>query len=221
MQHLKHYIGACLFILTLAVIALAAYLVTSCTSTVEQSLASVRNAFTHVLNMQPTITVNQQIVVTQTEPISELAVVTNDESIKLDFDDHYEVLSLTVPLTDKKITAEAVYHVKAGFDLHDHFTADINSKRVLIHLPNAKILSVEPAGDLTYKGDDSVLNRITDTERTQIINALQSAARDAAEKSTLKSDAETQVSERLLSLIQLDDVPIFVTCSTIKEKPVQ
>jgi len=68
-------------------------------------------------------------------------------------------------------------------------------------LPTAKILSVEQIGDLTYHGEDSMLNRLTDEERTKFVNDLYQMARKAAEDSSLKQDAAAQVSERLNQLL--------------------
>jgi hypothetical protein len=68
-------------------------------------------------------------------------------------------------------------------------------------MPHAKILSVEQVGDLVYHGEDATLNRITDDERSGILSSLNAAAHDAAEKSTLKTEAEEQVTQRLNQLM--------------------
>jgi hypothetical protein len=79
------------------------------------------------------------------------------------------------------------------------FSVEIDPITHALHaaMPHAEILSVEQVGDLTYHGEDSMLNRVTDDERAQILNNLHAAAHDAAEKSSLKSEAEQQVSQRL------------------------
>ncbi|HUB68418.1 MAG TPA: DUF4230 domain-containing protein [Candidatus Methylacidiphilales bacterium] len=199
---MKHYIGICLILIILAGIGFFA--LRSCTLAVDQSVDHVRDAFTQVLRLQPQVTVNQRVVLTQTAPIAELAIVTKEELVSVGVDEHFEVMSIEVPLTEKTISAEAVYRLKAGFDLREPFRVEIDSAtgQVKASMPHAKILSVEPVGDLTYHGDDSLLNRITDEERIKIINALNSAARDTAEKSSLKSEAEMQIAQRLQELIK-------------------
>ena len=201
---MKHYAGICLILVTLAGIALLA--VHSCTSAVDQTVDHVRDAFTQVLRLQPQVTINQRVILTQTAPIAELAVVTKEELVSIGVDEHFEVMSIQVPLTEKTINAEAVYRLKAGFDLSEPFTVEIDpaTHQIKATMPHAKILSVEPVGDITYHGDDSVLNRITDDERSKIVTSLNDAARDNAEKSSLKSDAEEQVTQRLKELIQHD-----------------
>lgn len=207
---MKHYAGICLILVTLAGIALWA--VHSCTSAADQAIDHVRDAFTQVLRLQPQVTVNQRVVLTQTAPLAELAVVTKEELVSIGVDEHFEVMSLKVPLTEKTISVEAVYRLKAGFDLREPFNVEIDpaTHRIKATMPHAKILSVEPVGDLTYHGDDSVLNRITDDERSKVLTNLNAAARDAAEKSSLKSDAEAQVTQRLQELLQHNGQPINI-----------
>jgi hypothetical protein len=156
-----------------------------------------------VLRVQPEVTINQRVILSQTAPIAELAVVTKEELITIGENEHTEVLSVQVPLTEKKLTAEAEFRIKAGFDLREPFSVEIDPATHAIHatMPHAKILSVEQIGDLSLKGDDAWLNRITDAERADLVNKLNTAAHDAAEKSDLKPDAEKQVSDRLNELL--------------------
>jgi hypothetical protein len=194
---MKHYLGICMVLVTATAIGLL--VLHSCTAAVDQTVDHVRDAFAQVLRVQPEITLNQRVVLTQTAPIAELAVVTKEELVTLGFNEHLEVLSFEIPLTEKKLTAEATYRLKAGFDLREPFSVEIDPVTHALHavMPHAKILSVEQVGDLIYHGEDAMLNRITDDERTQILSALNAAAHDAAEKSSLKTDAEQQVTQRL------------------------
>ena len=73
---MKHYLGICLVLVTVAVICFLA--VRSCTSAVDLTVDHVRDAFQKVLNVQPQVTMNQQVILTQTAPIAELAVVTKE-----------------------------------------------------------------------------------------------------------------------------------------------
>ena len=199
---MKHYLGICLLLLTVAGICLFA--VHSCTSAVNATVDHVRDAFSKVLSVQPQVTVNQRVVLTQTAPIAELAVVTKEEEVSIDYTAHYEVLSMHVPLTEKKMTAKAVYRIKAGFDLHKPFTVYVNpvTHAVNATMPSAQLLSVELVEDIEYSGLDATFNRVTDEERTEILAGLNVAAHEAAEKSTLKREAEEQVTQRLKELIQ-------------------
>jgi hypothetical protein len=198
---MKHYLGICLVLITLA--AIGFFALHSCMATVDQTIDHVRDAFTEVLRVQPKVTLDQRVILTQTAPIAELAVVTKEELVTIGLNEHLEVMSMQIPLTEKKITAEATYRLKSGFDLREPFTVDIDPVAHTLHaaMPHAKILSVEQTGEVSFHGEDSVLNRITDMERAQILTDLNAAAHAEAEKSGLKTDAERQVGDRLTEIM--------------------
>ena len=198
---MKHYLGICLVLITLA--GIAWFALRSCTASVDHTIDTVRDAFAQVLHMQPQVTVNQRVVLGQTAPIAELAVVTRQEQVTIGLNEHLEVLSVQIPLTEKKLTAEATYRLKAGFDLREPFSVEIDpvTHQLRATMPHARILSVEQVGDITYHGDDAMLNRITDDERSAILSNLNATAHDAAEKSTLKMEAEQQVTQRLQEIM--------------------
>jgi hypothetical protein len=219
---MKHYVGICLVLITAAAIGLFA--LHSCTETMDRTVDHVRDAFTEVLNVRPQVTVNERVVLTQTAPIAELAVVTKEEQVTVGLNEHLEVLSLQIPLTEKTLTAEATYRIKAGFDLREPFSVAVDPGTRSLHaaMPHAKILSVEQIGDLSYHGEDATLNRITDDERTQILGDLNHAAQDAAEKSSLKTDAENQVPQRLNDILNHNGQPLDIQWNegtAIQEKP--
>ncbi len=103
---MKHYLGICLVLVTLA--AICWFALRSCTNAVDHTVDSVRDAFVSVLRVQPQISINQRVVLTQTAPIAELAVVTKEELVTIGLNEHLEILSMQIPLTEKKLTAEAV-----------------------------------------------------------------------------------------------------------------
>jgi hypothetical protein len=199
---MKHYLGICLVLVTLA--AIVFFGIYRCTEAADHTVAEVRDAFAQVFKIQPQITVRQRVVMTQTAPIAELAVVTKEELVTYGFSEHSEELSFQIPLTEKKLSVEATYRIKAGFDLREPFRVEIDPATHQVHatMPHAKILSVEQVGDLTYQGEDSLLNRISDDDRTQILNGLNALAHTQAENSGLKTDAENQAAQRLQEIFQ-------------------
>ena len=198
---MKHYLGICLVLVTVTVICLVA--LRSCAQAVNGTVDHVSEAFAAVLHVQPQVTVDQRVILAQTAPIAELAVVTKEELVTIGFDEHLEVLSVQIPLTEKKITAEATFRLKAGFDLRKPFTVAIDAATHTLSasMPPAEILSVEQVGDLRLNGDDSVLNRVTDADRVEILHALDAAAHNAADSSGLKGEAQQQVTDRLQELM--------------------
>jgi hypothetical protein len=216
---MKHYLGICLILATLAVLTML--VINRCTDATARAVSQVRDAFASVLQVQPKIVINERVVQTQTTPLAELAVVTKEEQVSLGFNEHEEILSYTIPLTEKKLIVEGTYRLKAGFDLREPFSVviDPSTHRVKATLPAAKILSVEQIGDLTYHGEDSVLNRLTDAERAQVVNDLNKTARQAAEDSTLKQDATNQVSQRLEQLLAHNGEKLELNWSVNPETP--
>lgn len=199
---MKPYLGICLILVTLA--AIAAWTLHGCTAAADRTVKNVRDAFRSVLAVQPQITVNQKVIQTQTAPVAELAVVTRMALVSLDSQNSLQLGPMPLPWTEKKMSVEATYRFKAGFDLHQPFSIAIDPKTKKIdgQLPHAKILSVDQIGDVVYKGEDAPLfNRITDEDRNQILNELHNLARDRAENSGLKQEAERQVVARLQELI--------------------
>jgi len=97
---MKHYLGICLVLVTLALVTLL--VINRCTNAASRAVADVRNAFASVLQVQPKITINERVVQTQTAPIAELAVVSKEELVTLGFNEHKEILSYSIPLTEKK-----------------------------------------------------------------------------------------------------------------------
>jgi hypothetical protein len=199
---MKHYLGISLVLCTLAAITFLA--LHACTSAVNQTVSHIANAFGEVLSVRPQIKINERIVLTQTAPIAEFAVVTKEELVSVSLNEHLEVLHVQIPLTEKSQSASATFRIKAGFDLRQPFTVTVDPATRLVHaqMPHAKILSVDQIGDVTYHGEGATLNRITNDETAEVMTSLNSAAHGAAESSGLKEDAERQVEQRLDELIQ-------------------
>jgi hypothetical protein len=215
---MKHYIGISLVLVTIAVLTLL--VINRCTDATERAVDHVREAFASILQVQPKITINERVVQTQTAPIAELAVVTREESVTLGFDEHKEIWSYEIPLTEKKITVSGVYRLKAGYDLREPFSVAIDPATHAIRatLPPAKILSVEQVGDLTFQGEDSVLNRLSDDERTKAVNSLADLARQSAASSTLRRDSDNEVRQRLEQLLTHNGEKIEIQWSLDRDK---
>jgi hypothetical protein len=215
---MKHYLGICLVLVTIA--GLTLLVINRCADATSRAVDHVRDAFASVLQVQPKITINSRVIQTQTAPIAELAVVTREELVSLGFDEHKELWSYTLPLTEKKLTVSGTYRIKAGYDLREPFSVTIDpaTRQVQATMPPAKILSVEQVGDLSFQGEDSLLDRLTDDERTKAVNDLAAMARSAAEKSTLRTDADTQVRRRLEDLLSHNDDRVEIQWSAGQDK---
>ena len=216
---MKHYLGICLVLLTVAGICL--FVIHSCTSAASDTINHVCDAFSQVMRVQPRVSVNQRVVLTQTAPIAELAVVTKEELVTIGLNEHLEVLSMQIPLTEKKMTAEATYRLKAGFNLREPFSVEIDPATHTLHasMPHAVILSVEQIDGPVYHGEDAYLNHISDTDHEEIMKNLNLAARDAAEKSSLKADAEQQVTQRLNEIMSQNGQTLNIQWAVTPSSP--
>jgi Protein of unknown function (DUF4230) len=170
-----------------------------CESAMNRTLAGITNTFDSVLKVRPEIRINQTVVYEQTASIAEFAIVSKEQLVDYTYQEHKQIIGGQIPLTEKKITARALYTIKAGFDLHQPFVVDINSEsgKIEAELPPAQILSLEQLNAPTLKDEAGLLNPVTEEERQQVLDGLAASARQAAVNSGLVQDAEKQALERL------------------------
>lgn len=207
---MKHYLGICLVLLTLAAVILFA--VRRCENAVARAVTGVSKTFLSALQVQPQITVRQTVIMTQTAPIAELAIVTRDQLVTYGINQKVQFLHHDVPLTGKTLTAQAAYRVKAGYNLREPFRVQIDplTSHVTAELPPARILSIERIGPLSLQDQDALLNRITPEEREKVLNELDTLARRTAEESGLKQDAQDQAIARLEELAKANGQKLTV-----------
>jgi hypothetical protein len=170
----------------------------------RQSSAEISRAFHDVLQVQPEVRIDQMVFFGQVSPIAELAVVTRDQQVDYTFTHNLTWAGKDLPFTEKKVQLKSVYRAKAGFNLKEPFRLQVNSQtgEISADLPPARILSLERVGDLTYRDDDTWLNRLTPEERTTLLNQVDAYARQQAEQSGLGAEAEAQVQQRLQELLE-------------------
>ncbi|PAW77634.1 MAG: hypothetical protein B9S32_10155 [Verrucomicrobia bacterium Tous-C9LFEB] len=207
---MKHYLGICLILLTAAAIAL--FFIRRCENAVARTASSISKTFLSALSVQPQVSVNQTVILSQTSPIAELAIVSKEALVTYGIREKLNVLSREVPLTGKTLTAQAAYRMKAGYNLKEPFLVQIDSTsgRITAQLPPARLLSVERIGPLTLQDEDSLLNRITPQEREKVLNELDAAARHMAQQSGLIEDAEKQAVSRLEELAMRNGQKLFL-----------
>jgi hypothetical protein len=197
---MKHYLGLCLVLVTLAAVAMT--LLKRCENTAARSVSAITRTFQSVLQVQPEIRINQTVITTQTAPIAELAIVSKDQLVHYSLSEQLQLWHHNIPLTTKSISVQAVYRIKAGYNLQEPFRVSIDSRtgKISAQLPPAHILSIERIGELSLSDHDELLNRISTDERAQVLNELDRVARTSAEQSGIVQDAEKQSVVRLQEL---------------------
>lgn len=158
----------------------------------------------------PEITVKNTVVLQQQTPILELATVSQK------FQHQYEWTNSWMGST-KKINITGIFEAKAGFNLKEKFSIDINDNRAFVALPAAKILSVELIGDVKFKDEHGVWNWIDMNDRATAINSFQLDARKYAEQAEFIKQAELNITKQLREILSLHGKEMEIRFSGGKE----
>ena len=149
----------------------------------------------NTLGLSPQVTINQKIVSKRTNEILELAM------IEQDFDVEHET-SHTWMRSEKKITLRGAYRAKIGFNLQKGFNIEVHRGgffrpgQVVLQLPHAEILSVEPL-DIQKSSTSGLINWVTSKDMESATQDLAELAQDKASKLDMLDDAEKRIEKRL------------------------
>jgi hypothetical protein len=149
----------------------------------------------NTLGLTPQVTINQRVIYKRTNEILELAM------IEQDFDVEYETSHKWMG-SEKRITLRGIYKAKIGFDLRKGFNIEVHRGRflrpgnIILQLPHAEILSVEPL-DVQKFHSSGLINWVTSRDIESATRGLAELASDKASKLDMLEDAETQIENRL------------------------
>jgi hypothetical protein len=169
--------------------SLPARLLNSASNQTASEIAKVRNAFFELFHLQPKIKVDETVVQQQTVTAPELAIVSRD----------VEVIRYAVQTwwgSTKTIRLRSVYRIKAGFDLSQKFEVQVRGSEIVVDLPKAKILSIEPVSTNVEELRDGLWNKIQADDIEKEVNKMPEIAR--AKSNTLPDEAEETL-KRLLA----------------------
>ena len=152
-------------------------------------IRKIRDAFEDLFDLQPKISINEQVVYDQTKTALQLAILTRDIVVTRD-------AAQTWLGSTKTIRIHATYRVKAGFNLAQKLEVNVVDHQANITVPNASILSIEPLSIVVEELRDGLWNKIQPQDVDRELARMQELAR--AKASSLPHDAE-QSFERLLS----------------------
>ena len=154
-----------------------------------------------VFRITPQITVNNTVVLQQQTPILELATVSQK------FRHQYDWTNTWLGST-KKINIQGTFEAKAGFDLNQKFTVDISSNRAVVTLPQPKLLSLEPSGDVRFTDENGVWNWVDAADRSRAMNAFTRDARSYGEQGKFIAQAKTEMENKLKEIFSLHDMEV-------------
>ncbi len=160
-------------------------------SIARELAATVKNTF----GLTPQVTINQKIIYKRTNEILQLAM------IEQDFDVEHET-SDTLLGSVKRIRLRGAYRAKIGFDLQKGFNIQVHRGgflkpgQILLQLPHAEILSVEPL-EIEKDTASGLINWVTKKDIEAAMQELAALAQDKASKLDMLADAEKRIENRL------------------------
>jgi hypothetical protein len=157
--------------------------------------ANISSGIKETFHFTPQVRVNETIVIEQNAPIAELATVARD--LLVEYSWSHEWLGST-----KTIALRGVFVAKAGFDLKEPFSIDIQKNRVSAQMPAPKLLSLQMNSYDVLQDENGWWNRISDRDREAAVNSLQRTAREKAENSGLLEEARTTVEQRIKEIVE-------------------
>lgn len=158
-----------------------------------------------VFDFTPRVTLNETVLIAENIPILEVAIVSRSLVV------HHR-WSHTWLGSTKTLELHGSFTAKAGFDLHEPFTIDIQRSplRVVARMPAPKLLSVQMDSFLVVQDENGWWNRITEEDRTEAVRTLQARARDQSEASGILLEARHSAEDRIREVVQRNgDVVVF------------
>jgi hypothetical protein len=158
-----------------------------------------------VFDFTPRVTLNETVLIAENTPILEVATVSRSLVV------HHR-WSHTWLGSTKTLELHGSFTAKAGFDLHEPFTIDIERSplRVVARMPAPKLLSVQMDSFLVVADENGWWNRITEEDRTEAVRTLQARARGQAEASGILLEARRSAEDRIREVVQRNgDVVVF------------
>ena len=149
-------------------------------------------------NVTPQIKVNNTVVLQQQSPILELATVSQK------FEHRYEWINTWLGST-KKINIAGTFEAKAGFDLNQKFSIEIDGNNAIITLPKPKLLSIESQNDVRATDENGVWNWVDAADRSKAMNAFTRDARRYGEQAKFIEQARLEMERKLREFLLLHE----------------
>jgi hypothetical protein len=181
---------ALILIVVLAIIGAALWMFHQIQTWPQRTSRDVLAAFREVAQIQPQIRIRNEVLYEQTKDALELAVVTRETQVEREM--QHDWLG-----SKKRIRIRARYVVKAGFDLRERCTVEIEGSRIRVELPPPRVLSVDPRDTEVLVFENGLWNRIKPTELENELKALPELARRKAEETGLAEEALSTFTRRL------------------------
>jgi hypothetical protein len=162
----------------------------------ERVARDIKQAFIDVAHLQPRVTINNRVYLEQTIPTSELTVISRRIEVEHEFQNTWAGSS-------KRVKLHGTFNAKAGFDLRQNFSIDIQPEEILIQLPHAQILGVEQEKLDVLAFEHGFWNRISSDDVQNELSILPELAREKAAEANLPTDAEQVLQKQIETRIRV------------------
>ena len=160
------------------------------TAELERLGKDLRAAFVDMAHLQPRITINDRVYMEQTQPVSELVVLSRRIEVE------HELLHTWVG-SSKRVKLHGTFISKAGFDLRKGLSIDIRPNEIVVQLPHAQILGVEQQQVEVLAFENGLWNRISGQDVQSELSVLPELAWKKAAEGALTAEAEKNLREQL------------------------
>jgi len=150
----------------------------------------VRDAFVDLAQIQPRVTINNRVYLENTAPVAEIALVSRKMEVEREFEH-------TWAGSTKRVKLHGTFSIKAGFDVGRDVSVDVRENEIAVHLPHAKILSVEQENVEVQELKNGYWNRISVEDLQTELATLPKLAREKAEQAGLPAEAEVSLQKQL------------------------
>jgi hypothetical protein len=141
-------------------------------------------------HLQPRITINDRVYTEQTQPVSELVVLSRRSEVE------HELLHTWVG-SSKRVKLHGTFIAKAGFDLRKGLSIDIRPNEIVVQLPHAQILGVEQQQVEVLAFENGLWNRISGQDVQSELSVLPELAWKKAAEGELTAEAEETLRQQL------------------------
>ncbi|MBX2964640.1 MAG: DUF4230 domain-containing protein [Cyclobacteriaceae bacterium] len=184
-------------ILLLVVGTIAAYVVLVIIPKQSYETAkSIGKDFSEAFKFTPEVKVRNTIVLQQQTALLELATLSQQFQ-------HRYTWNNTWMNSTKQIQIEGSFQAKCGFDLNQKFSITIEDNKAVVHLPEPRVLSVEPLGDMTFRDENGYWNWVNEQDRAQAINAFVTDARTYTSQAPFIEDTKKVTEEKIRDLLKV------------------
>jgi len=150
----------------------------------------LRSAFIDLAHLEPRVTINNRVYLEATRPVEELVVLSRRIEVE------HELFHTWIG-SSKRVKLHGTFNAKAGCDLQEGVSVDIQPEQIVVRLPRARILGLEQEQVEVLAFENGLWNRISGQDVEGEFSILPRLAREKAEASGLPAEAERVLQQQL------------------------